>query len=539
MTKLSPLQQLRLNYNPPLPKALQNLSKLSFKTKPVKAQLPPELTNSFHFTRGLPVLTLTSNSKENKITPKKIGIVLSGGQASGGHNVIAGVFDAIQSLHPESLLYGFLGGPKGIIENSHIAITKELLASYRNQGGFDMIGSGRTKIESEEQLASALKTVQTLKLDGLIIVGGDDSNTNAAVLAEYFLKNKCKTCVVGVPKTIDGDLKNEQIEISFGFDTACKTYAETIGNILRDALSAKKYYFFIKIMGRSASHIALECAHQTHPNITLIGEEINQQKKTLSNIVHEICEVICLRSSQGKDYGVILIPEGIIEFIPEFSQMIKELNTLLGDNHQHNVNNIQDKLSKDSAMCFYAIPQNIQSQLLLDRDPHGNVQVSKIETERLFLDMVTQELNRRKKEGKYLGSFSTQPLFLGYEGRSGLPSNFDCQYCYSLGHVAALLIVHGATGYMSCIQNLMAPVSEWQALGIPLTSMMTIEQRHGKLKPVIKKALVDLDAKPFKLFKQQRDTWAMNDEYLCPGPIQFFGPEEITENKTLTLSYES
>lgn len=515
---LSPLQQLRMEYQPPLPPVLRHLA--SLETTPADAAAPQaEIASLFPLTSVNQAIKFTQGTPK-PCPPIKVGVVLSGGQAPGGHNVIAGLFDALKSLNPENELYGFLNGPQGIINNHAVALTEELIAPYRNQGGFDMIGSGRGKIETPEQFQAAEKTVRERALDGLVIVGGDDSNTNAAVLAEHFALSKCPTAVVGVPKTIDGDLKNSCIETSFGFDTACKTYSEVIGNILRDALSAGKYYFFIKMMGRSASHVTLECALQTHPNMALIGEEVAAKNMTLKQITDDICDMICERAKQGKDYGVILIPEGIIEFIPEVKTLISELNG----------GSTPDTLTPAAAACFNSLPEEIKRQLLLDRDPHGNVQVSKIETERLFVDTVQTELERRKRGGEYQGKFSPQPHFCGYEGRSCLPSNFDCNYCYALGFVAALLVRNRASGYMSCIGGLTKPVEAWIPSGIPLTSMMTLEHRHGKAKPVIKKALVDLEGRLFARFKGECSAWRLEDHYSYPGPIQFFGPTAITES---------
>lgn len=545
----SPLQKARINYLPKLPTQLEDLNELQVIPTQTSEAPNPSIFNLFPHLKNLPLLTIKkSNVKDH--APLRVGVVLSGGQAPGGHNVIAGIFDGLKKLNSHCLLFGFLNGPKGIVDNKYIDITADLVDLYRNQGGFDMIGSGRTKIETPEQFKAAMTTMNSLDLNGLVIIGGDDSNTNAALLAEYFAANQCKTTVVGVPKTIDGDLKNKDVEISFGFDTASKTYSDTIGNIMRDTLSAKKYYYFIKLMGRSASHITLECALQTHPNIALIAEELASDKKTLRDIVNFICDIICERASQKKDYGVILIPEGLIEFIPEFKHLIDELNNLLAPEnaHAHHLDQLssnEDKisyiltlLSPDSKNCFQIIPGEIQAQLLLGRDPHGNVQVSKIETERLFIEMVKNELRDRKKVGKYSGDFSPQPLFLGYEGRSCLPSNFDCQYCYALGHIAAVLIDSKASGYMCSIKNLSESIEQWIAVGVPLISMMAIETRHGKPKPVIKKALVDLQGNPFSLFKSQRNSWYLKDDYIGPGPIQFFGPENITDSITVTLKLE-
>jgi pyrophosphate--fructose-6-phosphate 1-phosphotransferase len=480
----------------------------------------------------------------------RVGVVLSGGQAPGGHNVISGLFDALKKLHPETQLIGFLGGPSGILENDSVEITAKLLAPFRNTGGFDLIGSGRTKIETREQFSKALQTAKLNQLDGLVVIGGDDSNTNAALLAEYFRAHAASTVVVGVPKTIDGDLKSREIEISFGCDTACKTFSETVGNILRDCNSAKKYYYFVKLMGRSASHIALECALQTHPNWTFIGEEVAEEGWTLKELVVQLADMVCQRARSGKEYGVVLIPEGIIEFIPEFSRMICELNESLSPGSHlvgtlesmsewnEKLNATLEVLSETSADCYRILPTLIQQQLLLDRDPHGNVKVSKIETERLFIALVEDELAKRRSKGLYEGAFSSQPHFCGYEGRSCFPSNFDADYCYALGHVAALLVTHQLTGYMSCVSHLVAPPAKWTIGGLPLTSLMRSEVRHGVAKPVIEKALVDLNGAPFAYFKQHREGWMKNEEYLCPGPVQYFGPPELTDRPLITLQLE-
>jgi diphosphate-dependent phosphofructokinase len=551
MKTLSSLQKARLNYEPKFPLLFQDLAKVQIKVDEQKNLPPtPAISESFPGLISSPMLAF-SKGVENISSFLKVGVVFSGGQASGGHNVIIGLFDALKKLNSESILLGFKNGPKGIIDNEHIELTADILADYRNQGGFDLLGSGRTKIETPQQFKAAEMTVQNLDLDGLVIIGGDDSNTNAAFLSEYFYQQNIKTKVIGVPKTIDGDLKNDQIEISFGFDTACKVYSEIIGNILRDALSAEKYYFFIKLMGRSASHIALECALQTHPNLTLISEEIAQKKLTLADVTNLISDVICTRSKQKKDFGVILIPEGIIEFIPECKTLIQELNSLLSPEKNYlsefeKFSGISEKysfihslLTPASANCFQSFPSNIKTQLFLDRDPHGNIQVSKIESERLFIETVNQELQRRKDLGKYAGKFSPQPVFLGYEGRCSLPSNFDADYCYSLGFTAALLINHNSTGYMAALEHLNEAVNKWKPCGVPLVSMMTIEQRHGKPKPVISKALVNLSGEPFQTFDAQRKVWALQDEFLYPGPIQFFGPQNICDVKTITLQLEN
>jgi len=549
MESRSLLQKQRLEFKPELPSILENLKKGTFKPGSKQININDQFRTIFpHLTGNPATLNLCSENEQN-LLPKNVGVVFSGGPAAGGHNVITGLHDALMKLNPQSKLIGFCNGPKGIIDNVYVELIKSSIEPYRNQGGFDMLGTGRTKIETSEQFQAAEKTARLHKLDGLVIVGGDDSNTNAALLAEYFKTQNCPTTVIGVPKTIDGDLKSEEVEISFGFDSASKTYSEGIGNLQQDSISAKKYYFFIKIMGRSASHLALECALKTHPNMTLIGEEIADKKLTLAELTAQISDMICKRADIGKDYGVILIPEGVIEFIPEFKQLIKELNSLLSDkshaekylaaaSDKEKLDFAKGLLSQSSKNCLAALPEDIQLQLLLDRDPHGNVQVSKIDTERLFIETVKRELKKRKNEGLYKGTFSPQPLFFGYEGRSCLPSNFDSQYCYALGYAAALLINSSATGYICTIANLSKPVKEWKIGGCNLLALMTLETRHGKEKPVIKKALVELKAKPFKEFQLKRDSWMMEDHYQSPGPIQFFGPKDLTDSVPEILKLE-
>ena len=523
----SPLDILRLGYEPTVPRVLREIESLVAVPGEVMGVHGPhaaDLELLFPKTNGQRLLKFARGDRvEHEVL--NVGVVLSGGQAAGGHNVIIGLFDALQKLNGKSCLYGFLNGPSGIIEHDYRELDGDFLATYRNQGGFDMIGSGRTKIETLEQFAAAEKVARSLKLDGLVVIGGDDSNTNAALLAEYFEANGCKTCVVGVPKTIDGDLKNEHIRTSFGFDTAAKTFSNTIGSLLRDALSAKKYTFFIKLMGRSASHLTLEAALQTHPNMALIGEEIAAEGKTFDQVVGEIADMVSARAEQGKNYGAVLIPEGVVEFIPEFKVLISELNAQEKPN--------PDNLTEASRRCYNAMPKRIQEQLLLDRDPHGNVKVSQIETERLFIEAVSTELKRRPD---FKGEFSAQPLFYGYEARSCPPSNFDAEYCNALGQVAALLIDRGATGYMCCIQDLHRPAEEWQIAGVPIVTMMTMEQRHGQAKPVIEKALVDLEGGPFQQFKAAREGWKLNDDYRYPGPVQLFGPPKVTDGITFTLN---
>ncbi|MEI8366076.1 MAG: diphosphate--fructose-6-phosphate 1-phosphotransferase [Parachlamydiaceae bacterium] len=527
---LSELQDARLHFQPKLPKILENIHLANLIRNSDSHPCSSQIANLFPKTSQQPLFHIGKDEKiPHPATPLRVGVVLSGGQAPGGHNVISGLFDALKALHPESSLIGFLNGPTGIITNQWIEITEALLAGYRNQGGFDIIGSSRTKIETEEQFRAAEKTARDNRLDGLVVVGGDDSNTNAALLAEFFLAAGCHTRVVGVPKTIDGDLQSDLIEISFGFDTACKVYAETIGNLMCDGLSAKKYYCFIRLMGRSASHITLECALKTHPNMAIISEEVAAEKKTLSGIVESLCDLICARASAGKNYGVILIPEGLIEFIPEVNILIDELNTHLSQKDLTH-KDVTGLLSPAAQATFSILPQSIQEQLLIGRDPHGNVQVSRIETEQMLIDMVQAALKKRAASGMYKGKFDSISHFCGYEGRSALPSNFDSQYCYALGRVAAILLKSGLTGYICYLNHLSSPVDSWQAGGIPLTQLMHLEKRGGKSVPVIRKTLVDLDGKAFSFFKTHRARWATKDEYLAPGPIQFYGPSTLTDS---------
>ena len=552
MKELSPLQKERLNYNPKLPSVLANgINKLVMtqgeKTQSVSNQ--EEIKELFKNSYGLPVVNFSSSDKEDLKPVKNIGVILSGGQAPGGHNVIAGLFDAMKQANPENKLYGFLGGPSGIIDGKYIELTKDIIDQYRNTGGFDIIGSGRTKLETEEQFKKAWNVCQNLNITGIVIIGGDDSNTNAALLAEWFLAKNAGIQVIGCPKTIDGDLKNEQIEISFGFDTATKTYAELVGNIQRDANSAKKYWHFIKLMGRSASHVALEVALQTHPNITLISEEVEQKKMSLSAVVTEITKVVAARAEQGKNYGIVLVPEGLIEFIPEIKSMISNLNDTLAliedDEDYMNASTdlekfeiIKNKLEPQNASVYSSLPTFIKAQLLMDRDPHGNVQVSRIDTEKLLIAMVRERLAKMKEEGRYNGKFSDLAHFFGYEGRCAFPSNFDADYCYSLGFNAFALMNFGLTGYISSVRNLTAPAKDWVAGGIPLTMMMNMEKRHGEFKPVIKKALVEIDGPVFRYLQDHRESWAMNEDYLFPGAIQYFGPSEVADITTQTLKLE-
>lgn len=529
----SPLLKARQNYVITLPMLLEKINLLSFsKEKPTTCLGDEkEIKDLFPHLFGQHILH-AREGKERKENPLKIGVVLSGGQAAGGHNVIIGLFDALKKIHKESHLIGFLNGPSGVVDGNFKELDEKYLSSFRNTGGFDLIGAGRTKIETEEQLQKSLKVVNNADLDGLVIVGGDDSNTNAAVLAEYFLKNGSKTKVIGVPKTIDGDLQNELLEISFGFDTACKIYSEMISNLARDTLSAKKYTHFIKLMGRSASHIALECALQTHPNLTLIAEEVVEKKQTIKDVTSDITDVIVKRSEAGKSYGLILIPEGLIELIPEMNILISELNTLLAKPEYTSLSpkeifeKVKTILKGDVAKTFDFLPESIQHQLLLDRDPHGNVQVAHINTEQLFIQTVSKELSNRGFKGK----FSPLQHSFGYEGRAGFPSNFDATYCYALGFTAAALIREEYSGYMASIKGLIAPSKNWSVLGIPLTSLMHLEIRKGKKKPVIEKALVDLKGKPFSAFKSRREHWKIEDDYCFPGPIQFSGDPAVTDS---------
>jgi len=547
---ISALQNARYTYKPKLPECLSgSIESIAVeKGEPTQAISDfEELRSIFKNTYGKPIVSFVKGKNSNIRHELKVGVILSGGQAPGGHNVIAGLFDGLKKANPNSTLYGFKGGPSGLINNKSIILTPEIIDEYRNTGGFDIIGSGRTKIETPQQFASSMETAKKLKLDAVVIIGGDDSNTNAALLAEYFLANGSSTLVIGCPKTIDGDLKNDYIETSFGFDTACKTYSELIGNLCKDTNSAKKYWHFIKLMGRAASHIALECAFQTQPNICLISEEVESKQLSLEKIVDQICASVVKRAENGDDFGIVLIPEGLVEFIPEIKKLIFELNDVIAEEEQSfaAITNLIDqmywlssRIPESSYRIMQTLPPDIAKQFLMDRDPHGNVQVSRIETEKLLVGMVERRLAAMKEKQLYSGSFSYQTHFFGYEGRCAFPSNFDADYCYSLGFSAFVLIASGLTGYISSVRNLIAPASKWQAGGVPLTMMMNMEQRHGSKKPVIKKALVDLNGNPYKTFVKNRDTWAEKTCFMFPGAIQYYGPAEICDQPTITLKLE-
>ncbi|TXG55412.1 hypothetical protein EZV62_020668 [Acer yangbiense] len=532
----SELQSSRLDVSLPLPSVLKNSFNVVDSPPSSAAGNPEEIEKLFPNLFGQPSVKLVPGSVSLAADKSlKIGVVLSGGQAPGGHNVISGIFDYLQERTKESKLYGFKGGPAGIMKCKYVELSTEFIYPYRNQGGFDMICSGRDKIETPEQFNQAQETAIKLDLDGIVVIGGDDSNTNASLLAEYFRAKNIKTRVIGCPKTIDGDLKCKEIPTSFGFDTACKIYAEMIGNVMVDARSTGKYYHFVRLMGRAASHITLECALQTHPNITIIGEEVAAKKQTLKNVTDYITDIICKRSELGYNYGVVLIPEGLIDFIPEVQQLIAELNEILDHGIVDEAGTWKKKLRSQSQELFELFPKAIQGQLLLERDPHGNVQVAKIETERMLIQMVETELNKRKQVGAYKGHFSGQSHFFGYEGRCGLPTNFDANYCYALGYAAGVLLHSGKTGLISSVGNLGATVEEWTVGGTALTSLMDVERRHGKFKPVIMKAMVELEGAPFKKFASLRDEWALKNRYVSPGPIQFVGPIANDINHTLIL----
>ena len=546
----SALQTERYKYSPKLPKALTGAVKIieGEKTRSVADQ--ESIEKFFPNTYGMPLITFEEGVRQDNMGQVNVGVILSGGQAPGGHNVISGLFDGLKKLNPSNILFGFLGGPSGLVDHKYIELTSDIIDNYRNTGGFDIIGSGRTKLEETEQFDKGAEICHILGINALVVIGGDDSNTNACVLAEYYKEINSGIQVIGCPKTIDGDLKNEMIEASFGFDTACKVYSELIGNIMSDTNSAKKYWHFIKLMGRSASHIGLECALQTQPNICLISEEVAERKQTLEEIVTEIAEVVAKRALNGEKFGVALIPEGLIEFIPEIKVLINELNEFLAEGSEtaekfnHLVTEeeknyfVVSNISKESARVFSSLPLGIAKQLTLDRDPHGNVQVSRIETERLLIEMVEKRLLEMKKNGNFKGKFSTQNHFFGYEGRCAAPSNFDANYCYSLGFTASVLISIGKTGYMASVRNTTDSPENWIAGGVPITMMMNMERRSGAMKPVIQKALVKLDGAPFSEFASNREEWAIKTSYVFPGPIQFWGPAAVCDATTKTLQLE-
>ena len=541
----SALQIARAAYQPKLPKALLGAVKIEVGAATESVADQAEIAKLFPNTYGMPILTFVPGEAKSS-APVNVGVILSGGQAPGGHNVISGIFDGIKNINAESRLYGFLMGPGGLVDHQYMELTAPIIDEYRNTGGFDIIGSGRTKLETTEQYDKGLVILKQLNISALVIIGGDDSNTNACVLAEYYAAINSGVQVIGCPKTIDGDLKNDMIETSFGFDTACKVYSEVIGNIQRDCNSARKYWHFIKLMGRSASHIALECGLQTQPNICLVSEEIEAKQLTLDDVVTEIATAVAKRAAKGDNFGTVLIPEGLIEFIPAFKVLMGELNDYLA-HHEEEFKavpaNLQrqfiiDNISKENAAVYASLPEGVARQLTLDRDPHGNVQVSLIETEKLLSEMVGNKLAQWKKEGKYNGKFAALGHFFGYEGRCAAPSNFDADYCYSLGYNAANLIGEGKTGYMSSIRNTTAPAAEWIAGGVPVTMMMNMERRHGEMKAVIQKALVKLDGAPFLELVKHREQWAEETCYIYPGPIQYFGPTEVCDQPTKTLQLE-
>ncbi|MDE7151084.1 MAG: diphosphate--fructose-6-phosphate 1-phosphotransferase [Candidatus Amulumruptor sp.] len=543
--KKSALQIARASYQPKLPVSLTG-AVIAVEGEPTQSVSDrDEIKKLFPNTYGLPELVFERNANPEPGKPVNVGVILSGGQAPGGHNVICGLFDGIKKQNRDSRLFGFLMGPGGLVDHEYIELTADIIDEYRNTGGFDIIGSGRTKLEKKEQFDKGLEILKELGITALVIIGGDDSNTNAAVLAEYYKAIGAGVQVIGCPKTIDGDLKNDVIETSFGFDTATKVYSELIGNIQRDCFSAKKYWHFIKLMGRSASHIALECALQTQPNVCIISEEVEAENMTLADVVDYIADIVAERSSRGLNFGTVLIPEGLIEFIPAMKALIAELNDLLartpefaGLSAEEQRRFVISNLSEANSRIFSGLPAGVARQLTLDRDPHGNVQVSRIETEKLLAQMVATRLDEKRAEGSYSGKFSALHHFFGYEGRCAAPSNFDADYCYALGYNASCLIAAGVTGYMSSLRNLTRPSVQWLAGGIPITMMFNMERRHGEMKPVIQKALVKLDGTPFRRFAAKRDDWAINTNYVFPGPIQYFGPSEVCDQPTLTLKYE-
>ena len=539
----SALQIERAAYQPKLPKALRGAVKVKEGEPTHSVDNQEEIKKLFPNTYGMPLVEFVPGEGANTAR-MNVGVILSGGQAPGGHNVITGLFDAVKKLNPENRLFGFILGPGGLVDHDYMELTSEIIDEYRNTGGFDMIGSGRTKLEKVEQFEKGLEIIRELDIKAVVIIGGDDSNTNACVLAEYYAAKNYGVQVIGCPKTIDGDLKNDQIETSFGFDTACKTYSELIGNIERDCNSARKYWHFIKVMGRSASHIALECALQCQPNICLISEEVEAKNLSLDDVVEYIAKAVAERAADGNNFGTVIIPEGLIEFIPAIKKLIAELNDVLAMPEAQNLGRseqidfVKQHISDDNLAVFNSLPTSVARQLALDRDPHGNVQVSLIETEKLLSNMVAAKLDKWKKAGKYVGKFAAQHHFFGYEGRCAAPSNFDADYCYALGTSAAQLIANGKTGYMAIVKNTTAPADEWVAGGVPITMMMNMERRNGEMKPVIRKALVELDGNPFKAFAAVRDKWAKQTSYVYPGPIQYWGPTEVCDQPTKTLKLE-
>ena len=539
----SALQIARAAYQPKLPRGLKGAVKAVEGAATQSVDNQEEIKALFPNTYGMPLVEFVPG-EEKSYEPMNVGIILSGGQAPGGHNVITGLFDAVKRLNPANRLYGFILGPGGLVDHNYMELTKEIVDEYRNTGGFDMIGSGRTKLEKVEQFEKGLEIIRELGIKAIVIIGGDDSNTNACVLAEYYAAKNYGVQVIGCPKTIDGDLKNDQIETSFGFDTACKTYSELIGNIERDCNSARKYWHFIKVMGRSASHIALECALQTQPNICLVSEEIEEKAMSLDDIVAYIANAVAVRAADGNNFGTVVIPEGVIEFIPAIKKLIAQLNDVLALPEAKNISRdeqvdfAKSHLTAENLAVFNSLPEGVARQLALDRDPHGNVQVSLIETEKLLSEMVAKKLDAMKADGKFVGKFAAQHHFFGYEGRCAAPSNFDADYCYALGTSAAQLIAAGKTGYMAIVKNTTTPADEWKAGGVPITMMMNMEKRNGEMKPVIRKALVELDGKPFKTFAAQRDRWARETAYVYPGPIQYWGPTEVCDQPTKTLALE-
>ena len=539
----SALQMARAAYQPKLPKALQGAVKVKEGKPTQSVGDQEEIKKLFPNTYGMPVVEFEPATEANN-KKMNVGVILSGGQAPGGHNVITGLFDMVKKLNPENRLYGFILGPGGLVDHNYMELTSDIIDEYRNTGGFDMIGSGRTKLEKVEQFEKGLEIIRKLDIKAIVIIGGDDSNTNACVLAEYYAAKNYGVQVIGCPKTIDGDLKNAQIETSFGFDTACKVYSELIGNIERDCNSSRKYWHFIKVMGRSASHIALECALQTQPNICLISEEVEAKNQSLDDIVSYIAETVAVRAAAGNNFGSVIIPEGLIEFIPAIKKLIAQLNDVLAlpevkeMGREEQIDFAKAHLTPENLAVFNSLPTGVARQLALDRDPHGNVQVSLIETEKLLSTMVAQKLERMKKSGKFTGKFAALHHFFGYEGRCAAPSNYDADYCYALGTSAAQLIANGKTGYMAIVQNTTAPADQWVAGGVPITMMMNMERRNGEMKPVIRKALVELDGAPFKTFAAHREQWAKETCYLYPGPVQYWGPSEVCDQPTKTLALE-